>query len=501
MTPKILRRFACGLSALALIAACHSGNQGSTSSPSASVSSARVTPGTLHREGRWMVDGSNRIVLMHGVNAVWKLKPYFAPDTVDGFTVQDADWLAEHGFNSVRLGVLFSGVMPQRGVIEQGYLTGIDRVVQLLASRGIWVMLDFHQDLYSEKFNGEGFPEWSVYDDGLPHPYNFGFPGNYLTPETTHTFDNFWSNKNQLWDMYRDAWVAVAAKWKDQPFLMGYDLINEPWAGSETATCAQPVGCPVFDTLKLQAFQEHVLAGIRQVDKMNLVWMEPNILFDFGVKYHLATINALNDPQLGLSWHTYCLPAALLHSKGVNDVPGCTQLHQTVFGNAEEAISRIGSTTMMSEFGASDDLPDIQHVADIADQQLTSWQYWHYKGWHDPTSEDPTGAVQSLFRTDTDLGSVKLDKLKMLERAYPMATAGTPIALSFDVSTAKLKYTFTPKATANAPTELHMPRIHYPNGYKVAVTGGIVTSAPGARTLIVEGLPGANTVVVEASPK
>lgn len=102
---------------------------------------------------------------------------------------------------------------------------------------------------------------------------------------------------------------------------------------------------------------------------------------------------------------------------------------------------------------------------------------------------------------DADLGSVKLDKLKMLERAYPMATAGTPISLSFDVSTAKLKYTFKPRASASGSTEIHMPKIHYPNGYVVTVDGGKVISGPDATTLIVESLQGVALVTVVTSPR
>src|SRR5690349_10644329 len=75
-------------------------------------------PSQLRQEGRYMVDGQNRIVLLHGMNAVWKLKPYFPPDTAAGFTAADADWLRDHGFNTVRLGVIFSGVMPQQDVID-----------------------------------------------------------------------------------------------------------------------------------------------------------------------------------------------------------------------------------------------------------------------------------------------------------------------------------------------------------------------------------------------
>ena len=214
-----MRTLAATLCCLALLAC-------SGSEPPATVKADNVPQ--LRRDGRWMVDEKNRVVLLHGVNGVWKLAPYFPPEVAAGFVAADADWLRDHGFNTVRLGVIFAGVMPAKGVIDPGYLEGVDRVVQLLAARGIWVMLDFHQDMYSERYEGEGFPDWAVNDDGLPHLNDFGFPGNYFTPECSRAFDNFWANTDGLWDHYRDAWKAVAAKWKDQPYLMGYDLINEP---------------------------------------------------------------------------------------------------------------------------------------------------------------------------------------------------------------------------------------------------------------------------------
>src|SRR5690242_2947570 len=129
--------------------------------PTTQTSPGSVESASLHREGRWMVDEHERVVLMHGVNAVWKVAPYFPPDEAAGFTAADADFLVANGFNVVRLGVLFAGVMPQPDVIDGQYLASVDRVVQLLASRKIWVQLDFHQDMYNEKFQGEGFPDWA----------------------------------------------------------------------------------------------------------------------------------------------------------------------------------------------------------------------------------------------------------------------------------------------------------------------------------------------------
>ena len=192
----------------------------------------------LRRVGTWLMDRRGRVVILHGVNAVWKLAPYVPPDSVNGFTDADADWLSDHGFNAVRLGVLFAGVMPHQGLIDHGYLDQIDRVVQLLASREIYVMLDFHQDLYGDAYRGEGFPAWTLRPARFDGVLQAGFPLGYVTPRVSRAFDVLWNNVDDIHDDFRDAWVAVATRWKDQDYLLGYDLINEPWSGSSWPTCA-----------------------------------------------------------------------------------------------------------------------------------------------------------------------------------------------------------------------------------------------------------------------
>lgn len=455
-----------------------------------------ASPDQLRRDGKFLVDSHGRVVITHGVNAVWKLAPYHPPATAAGFTAADADWLAAHGFNSARIGTLFTGVMPQPGVIDAAYLEHWDRVVQLLASRGIFVLLDFHQDLFSERYGGEGFPDWAVNDDGLPMPVSAGFPGNYFTPACSRAFDNFWANTNGIWDHYRDAWMAVARRWRGQDKLMGYDLINEPWPGIDVYTCMNPAGCPLHDDAKLQALQDHVRAGLRTVDPDNIVWYEPNLIFNSGAQTNLGTLTPISDANLGLSWHKYCLPAALLHAQGANDIPGCDALHQLVSDNAEAAVERLGAASLITEFGASDDLADLEQVTRQADAALTGWQYWHYKEWGDPTTESGESGGQGLFRDDSDLSSIKLEKLRILERTYPQATAGLPLAFSFDPETALFQFRYTPRA-ARAPTQIHVPAaLHYPQGFAVSVEGARVSSAPGASPLLLENLPGAAEVRV-----
>src|SRR3954464_12820206 len=83
----------------------------------------------LHRDGRYLVDQYGRVVIVHGLNMVWKRAPYAPPDTAAGFTARDAAWLEKSGFNGARLGMLWAGVTPDKpGVADPAYFERVDRM-------------------------------------------------------------------------------------------------------------------------------------------------------------------------------------------------------------------------------------------------------------------------------------------------------------------------------------------------------------------------------------
>ena len=459
--------------------------------PALGAAASRPGPVRLHRDGHWLVDASGRVVLLHGVNAVWKKAPYAPPATAEGFTSRDADWIAAQGFNTVRLGVIFAGVMPTRGRVDPAYLEKVARVVDLLAKRRVWVLLDFHQDMYNERFAGEGFPAWAVNDNGIPTPTDLGFPGNYFQPSTSRAFDNFYADVDGLADLYAQAWKAVATRFRGTSYVLGYDLMNEPWPGTAFATCANPVGCPVFDGSTLQGVYERSLAAIRTVDRTGLVWIEPNVLFNDGAQTQLGSRGGLDDAALGLSWHQYCTAAGLTHSSGGKAGPDCDVQGELVFSNADAAVGTRWAS-LLTEFGASDDLPDIARITTSADKHLVGWQYWHYKEWGDPTTESETSGGQGLFTKDADLSTLKKAKADILIRPFARAVAGVPSAMSFTGGVFSFSW-----LTKRGDTEVVLPARHFPRGYRVTVTGARVVSRPGAAVLVLRSTgPGSATVTV-----
>jgi len=448
-------------------------------------------PPQLHRKGRWLVDDQGRTVIVHGFNMVYKLAPYTPPDDPAGFTDADADWLADNGFNAARVGTLWAGLTPESAdQLDPTYVAGVQRVLDSLAQRHIWMQLDMHQDQWNEIYGGEGVPDWAVH---RPAPYNeepyefVPFPKGYWTDEVSTVFDNFWADGDGLLTDWAEAWRLTAQQWRDQPYLMGYDLLNEPWMGMEWRSCL--AGCPGSYPTELQPAMERGLAAVREVDPHNIVWWEPQ-QFAGGSAQDTYFTRPAGEPQLGFSWHNYC-PALFVAGQGggTADAEACKDFSNLHQDHALDQSRRMHAVPMMSEWGATDNLRAIAIDAAAADRHLMGWTHWAYKRWNDPTTAD---TAQGLFRDDADPSSVKRAKLRMLVRTYAQATAGTPLAMRFDPADGSFRYRYRPDPAITAPTRIFVSPLHYPDGYRVRVDGGRVVSRSARQVLVAAG---SNTVV------
>jgi endoglycosylceramidase len=450
------------------------------------------------QEGRWITDAHGRVVVVHAVNMVYKRPPYH-PKAV-GFGADDARFLHRHGFNGVRLGVIYKGVEPRPGRYDDAYLDRIAATERTLARNGLFSQIDFHQDLYNEKFQGEGWPDWAVQDDGLPNPEN-GFPNNYFSnPALIRAFDHFWADDPGpggvgLMRRYVDAWRHVARGFRSANRILGYDLMNEPWPGSPWATCAQPAGCPAFDTGPLAAMTRRSTRAIRQVDRRHTVWQEPNVLFNFGPESHLPKIGS----NTGFSFHVYCLN---------NDAPACPASESLVFDNADDVAAETDRALMVTEFGATTDRDRIGHIVDLADEHMVSWMWWAYCGCDDPTTAGP-GNVQAIVKDPSrpPRGSNVIHrKLALLERPYPQVVAGTPTSFGYDPDTDVFRLAYSAKGPEGdvvgrrLATRVYVPRSHYPDGYEVDVRGATARSRPGTQYVILKRRAGAANVRVTVVP-
>jgi endoglycosylceramidase len=444
--------------------------------------------------GSWLTNSDGQVVILHGLNEVYKEPPY--EPAADGFGNDDAAFLAANGFNAVRVGVIWSELEPEPGVFNTAYLDSIEQTVQTLGNNGIYSILDFHQDAYSTEFGGEGAPDWAVQTDGaanlsLPFPYN-----EFFDPAETQAWDSFWSNADApnglgLEDNYAQMLEYVANAFNGNPDVAGFELMNEPSPGSDSLSTL--FGSPFFDSQELTPFYNQAADAIRAVDPNTPIFYEPNVLFNAGVPTHLGTVDATNTV---FSFHDYC-------EFDLGPL-GCVPSVNAIVGNAETYAQSQGIPAFMTEFGATSDQSELSAPMQGANDNLIGWTEWAFSGQGDITTTASPPSSESLVYnpelppTGSNVNTANLDTLA---EPYPQVISGTPNTWSFDNGTFDFSYS-TEEADglgsfpAGSQTTISVPAVEFPDGYTVSVTGGEVVSAPNAPELVIASNAGASTVSV-----
>ncbi len=324
----------------------------------------------------WLTNSDGQVVILHGLNEVYKVDS--GEPSADGFSDDDAAFLAANGFNVVRVGVIWSDLEPEPGVFNAAYLASIEETVQTLGNHGIYSILDFHQDAYSSEFGGEGAPAWATETNGatnvsLPFPYN-----EFFDPAETQAWDSFWSNADApngigLEDNYSQMLEYVASAFNGNPNVAGFELMNEPSAGSQTLSTI--FGSSYFDSQQLNPFYDQGADAIRAVDPTTPIFYEPNVLFDAGIPTHLGTVDATNTV---FSFHDYC-------EFDLGSL-GCIPNVNTIVDNAENYAQAQGIPAFMTEFGATSDQSAITGPMHGADDNLIGWTEWAYSSQGDITT-------------------------------------------------------------------------------------------------------------------
>ena len=191
------------------------------------------------------VDEYGRVTLFRGINAVQKTFPWLPYENTqrDLSNKTQLNNLKQWGFNAVRLGVMWAGLMPLKDKLNQTYLNEIISIVENLAALNIYVIIDLHQDMLSSKFNSyDGVPVWLL--DEMPQSkFKFPWPLNnktinstsvfaaYITESCGFAFQCLYDNVNKFSDYFQQYWSVISSTFANNTAVLGYEILNEPWAG------------------------------------------------------------------------------------------------------------------------------------------------------------------------------------------------------------------------------------------------------------------------------
>jgi hypothetical protein len=246
----------------------------------------------LDIKGRWFVDESGRRVILRGVNLGGDCKVPWP----DGGTEHPSDFsdhrtvsfvgrpfplgeadehlarLKHWGFNCLRLLTTWEAVEHAGpGQYDEAYLDYFAEVSRRAGKFGLYVFVDFHQDVWSRMTGGDGAPGWTFEAVGLDftkfhaagaahvmqYKYDYAKGGrqdaypqmtwssNYRLPANQIMWTLFFAGRDMvpqfvidgrnvqdyLQEHYIGAMRAVAQRVKDQPHVIGFDTLNEPGEG------------------------------------------------------------------------------------------------------------------------------------------------------------------------------------------------------------------------------------------------------------------------------
>jgi hypothetical protein len=441
--------------------------------------------GFLRASGTTITDGRGDQVLLRGVN-VNQLVDFYQPKAgvaaTRPLTEGDFAGIAAQGFNVVRLNLSWSALEPTRGALSKTYLAKVQEAVGWARQHGIYIVLDMHQDGW---WNGatpagtdcrpgtdpmwgyDGAPAWATITDGAPRCQ---FTGRDISPAGDRAFQNFYFDTSGVQSALVATWGKLAAVFRDEPTVGGYDLLNEPGFG-ETA--------PVTTSLLLGRFYDRAIGAIRAAGSRQLVIVEPSILWS-GLGFDTGpTPGFTTDGNIVFSPHLYAESITMDRSLGLPPIVGIDRQ----FSLAQRVAAEYDAPLWSGEYGYWGDTADVDarlaRYAKAEDANRLGSAYWVWKqACGDPQNGiGPTG--NGLQVQDCKTGgdaAPRTDLLAVLSRAYPRKAPGTLQMLSATGSNLLLTGATTHDSCG---LEVWVPGAAKPTVHSTGVTALATVSTPG----------------------
>lgn len=405
-------RVAAALRAVALIVlASHAGR--AVAQPTTAKPALRVS-------GRSFVDGRGRVVVLRGVNLSGGSKvPPFLP-------LEDPkalDRLPELGFNAVRLVVTWEALEPRPGSYDFRYLARMRAAVAEIAARGLYVILDVHQDGYSRflsRGKGDGFPAWSASPRARLHAPDNGarckaWPILVATDPGMHrSFSDFYSDAHGVRARYLTMLGVLARTFAAEPGVIGYDLLNEPW-GHERREIAPLYG--------------DAAGAIRAEDPTAILFLEGHVTTNSGLQTRLPR------PEFGNVAYAphYYKPTTILAGAWLGERVAIDRAFALMEAKADEW----GVPLFLGEFGAPAGAARagdyVAYLYDKLDAGFASGAQWNVTpGWNPRDRDGWNGEDFNLI--DPATGRTRPN---FRARAFPRAVAGTPCGFLYEEGDAR----------------------------------------------------------------
>jgi len=411
----------------------------------------------LTAAGTSFQDTLGRVVFLRGVDGGGRSKfaPYVPFDFADGqfgsALAAYMDHAAAWGIDFMRVPFTWAALEPTEGQYDSAWLAQYDQIIDAAWARGIYTVLDFHQDVYSEVYCGDGFPGWTVANPPAPAHDCPEWPMEYFSDTSVMAaFDAFWAPGSTVQAGYLTAWDAMIARYKDRPGVIGFEPFNEPSSGSADDS--------TFSATTLTAFYSMMVARMRGEAPDALVFVDVT-----GEDGALVMTQLMRPAGDGVVFTPHFYPLATDPTKVLSGLQTWADVGRS--WNVPVLVDEFGITN-----SAANALPFMTAHFAALDALGLSGSEWEYS----------VSAESWNFETDSIVAADggEYPVATAVIRPFARAVAGAGIAQSFDPASGTYALTFAPTPGV---TEVSVPARLYPTGYAVSLTGACMDdqSAPG----------------------
>jgi endoglycosylceramidase len=414
-------------------------------SESASAGSHAADSAVLRVVGRHFVGPDSRVVLLRGVNlgGDGKLPPFPTPD--DPVLL---DRLTELGFNAIRLPFIWEAFEPEPGQYDEAYLSRLVAVAAAAWSRGLFVIIDIHQDGFARTLCfgcGAGFPLWAVSPRATPRPPDNGCNCDLwpllelLDPGVYRSFADFYADAYGVRSRYLAMLGRIAGAFAAVPGVVGYDPLNEPW-GDERREIA-----PLY---------RDAAAALRARHPTAILFLEGRGPTSTGMRTKLPRPDLDN---FAYAPHYY-RPLAILREDGA----GRTTVIDRAFNRMKAKAEEWCVPLLLGEFGIPASARRageyIDYHYDRLDAALASGMQWTISA--SPSGEGWNGEDFSL------LDAAGRPRPSYRPRPYPRRVTGVPIYFRFETTAPprrepRLEFVWSHRPGLG-PTEIVVPEGLFP---------------------------------------
>jgi endoglycosylceramidase len=396
--------------------------------------SSSASAGPLHAVDGRFVDDTGGTVILRGVDVAGDSKvPSFRPAMDPAIFDPLPGW----GLNAVRLLFTWEAYEPQPGQFDDSYLAYYQSAIEAAWARGLYVVVDFHQDGFSRHLAGgcgDGFPAWAI-----PASVTQAAPDNgagcadwstrvLSDPGVQAAWDAFYSDAYGARTAYLAMIGRVAGALAGEPGVIGYDMVNEP-AGDEPTQIA-----PLYTD---------AAAAIRAADPSAMLFVSPTTVTSSGEQTQLPAPSFTN---FAYAPHFYDPSVVLLQrwTGAQPDQPFAFMTGTAAAWHAPLFVGELGAPASTLDVG-----PYMDALYAHLDAALASSAQWVYTPDWTPAALDGWNAED--FSIVDDRGALRAN---FVVRPAARRISGTPTSLEVTGDELVLAWDHDPAAGA---TEIFAP--------------------------------------------